>query len=114
MTICIEFIASLIQDNDDDDDDYSFMARVCNVFVPLNPTTLGDIMNVAHLDENEYDVPYNRERNVPPANELAIFLWERPSEWDIPHIQKRDIHKDHDILWLIITNAIQPTSIQTY
>lgn len=39
ITICTEFVTSLIQD--DEDDDYSFMALVSNRFVHLNPTTLG-------------------------------------------------------------------------
>ena len=108
LTIYTEFIASLIQDNKDDN--YSFTARVRNVFVPLNPTTLDEIMNVEPLHESEYDVPYVRRVHVPSNTDLATFIRGRASKWTHTHIQKNNIHKDRYILWLIVANAIQPTS----
>jgi len=108
LTICTEFVASLIQDNEDDD--YSFTARVRNKYVPLNPTTLGEIMNIEPMHESEYQFPYESNRHVPASKIIATFLRGQPSGWTQNSVEAKDIHKDNYLLWLIVANAIQPTS----
>ncbi|KAM7507366.1 hypothetical protein LguiA_017819 [Lonicera macranthoides] len=107
-SICTEFIASLIQDNANDE--YSFTARVRNKWVKMNLRTVSTTLKIPALGKNEFALPLREDDNGLSHDELASFLRGRESSWNQPRFPKSEIHQDHYALWLVVANAITPTS----
>ncbi|KAM7465686.1 hypothetical protein LguiB_013248 [Lonicera macranthoides] len=109
ITICCKFAASLIQVPNTL---YTYIAHVCGKTLHFNLEVLSEITGIPALPHNAHDLPNSDGTNYvePPTNDLASFLAGRPMEWIGTQFDKSNLHDSLRMLWLVIANALDPTS----
>ncbi|KAM7524772.1 hypothetical protein LguiA_014674 [Lonicera macranthoides] len=104
LTICREFIASLIEKGT-----YDYVAYVRGKQVPFNLAHLSQFIQIPALQQ--YTIPIANRESIPPSDVMIQYLTGKPSEWDgLGNIKAQTLLPQFYKLWMIVCNCIAPTS----